>query len=596
MSGPFFCLPTRVGHTSVLKLTSRFRKSLLPIAISGTLLALTGCTDDGDDGANGADGTKGTSQTLIELNVLGSYASGAFDESAAEIVAHDAANQRLFVVNANNSTVDVLDINDPAMPSLLSTIDATAEGAAANSVAVYGNLVAVAIEANVKQDNGKVVFYNTTSLNKIGEVTVGALPDMLTFTRDGQKVLVANEGEPSDDYSVDPEGSVSIIDLSSGVASATVTTADFTAFNADQATLEAAGLRVFGPNATLAQDLEPEYIAVSIDNTKAWVALQENNAVAELDIAAGEISAIVPLGYKDYNQLGNQLDASNDDGRINIRNWPVLGMYMPDSIASYGYNGNTYYLTANEGDARDYDTWTEEFRVRDLTLTGALAGIAGLQDDDNLGRLRITSTQGISNGCNPSQLPADLGDLNGDTNVDIDDVEFHVENNCEYNALYSYGARSFSIWNADGQRVFDSGGEFERITASLIPEGFNASNDDNEADARSDDKGPEPEAITTGTINGNTYAFIGLERVGGIMVYNVTNPQNPEFVQYINNRDFSASQVDLEAGMAGDLGPEGLAFIPAGSSPNSQPMLAVGNEVSGTTTLYGIDVIELTAD
>ena len=570
-----------------------FRKSLLTLAITGSFIALTGCGDDGNDGVDGA---SGTSQTLIELSTLGTYASGIFDESAAEIIAHDPINQRLFVVNANNATVDVLDINDPALPTLMSTIDASAEGGPANSVAVYGNLVAVAIEASVKQDNGKVVFYNTTDLNKIGEVTVGNLPDMVTFTRDGQAVLVANEGEPNDDYSNDPEGSVSIIDLSNGVASATVTTADFTAFNAEQAALEAKGLRVFGPGATLAQDMEPEYIAVSVDNKTAWVTLQENNAVAELDIAAGEITAILPLGFKDHSIIGNELDASNDDSGINIRNWPVKGMYQPDSITSYGYNGKTYYLTANEGDSRDYDTWTEEFRIGDLTLTGPLAGIAGLQDDENLGRLLVTSTLGVSNGCNASQLPADLGDLNGDSVIDIDDVEFYVKNNCEYDTLYSYGARSFSIWSADGTRVFDSGSEIERITASLIPDNFNGQNDENSFDNRSDDKGPEPEAITVGEINGQTFAFIGLERAGGIIVYNVTNPQNPEFVQYINNRDFSVSQTDLENGMAGDLGPEGLVFIPAGQSPNSKPMLAVGNEVSGTTTLYGIDVIEQTAN
>jgi hypothetical protein len=574
------------------------RKSLLGTAILASVLGLAGC--DGDDGADGTDGAPGTSQTLIELNVLGSYqAEGeVFDESAAEIVAHDPANQRLFVVNALASTIDVLDINDPSQPVKLSTIDATAEGAAANSVAVYGDLVAVAIEAENKQANGKVVFYNSTDLNKAGEVEVGALPDMVTFTRDGQKVLVANEGEPNDDYSVDPEGSVSIIDLSNGVASATVTTAGFAGFNADQADLETAGLRIFGPGATLAQDMEPEYIAVSIDNTKAWVALQENNAVAELDIEAGEITAIVPLGFKDHSIIGNELDASNRDSGINIRNWPVKGMYMPDAITSYGYNGKTYYITANEGDSRDYDGWTEEFRMADLTLDPAsdLSAITNLLEDENLGRLNTTSTMGISNGCDPSQLPAELGDLNGDTNVDVDDVKFYVENNCEYDTLYSYGARSFSIWSEDGKRVFDSGSEFERITASLIPDNFNGNNDENSFDNRSDDKGPEPEAVTVGAINGQTFAFIGLERVGGIMVYNVTNPQNPEFVQYLNNRDFSVSQEDLEAGMAGDLGPEGLAFIAAEDSPNGKPMLAVGNEVSGTTTFYGIDVIELTAN
>lgn len=547
------------------------RKSLLGTAILASVLGLAGC--DGDDGANGSDGAPGTSQTLIELNVLGTYqAEGeVFDESAAEIVAHDPANQRLFVVNALASTIDVLDINDPAMPVKLSTIDATAEGAAANSVAVYGDLVAVAIEAENKQANGKVVFYNSTDLNKIGEVEVGALPDMVTFTRDGVKVLVANEGEPSDDYTIDPEGSVSIIDLSSGVASATVTTAGFTGFNADQADLEAAGLRVFGPGATLAQDMEPEYIAVSIDNTKAWVALQENNAVAELDIEAGEITAIVPLGFKDHSIIGNELDASNRDSGINIRNWPVKGMYQPDAIASYGFNGKTYYITANEGDSRDYDGFSEEARVAALVLAPDVFP-SDIKDESNLGRLNITTTLGSTADCAPL-----------------------VVAEC-YNELYAYGARSFSIWSEDGKRVFDSGSEFERITASLIPENFNGNNDENSFDNRSDDKGPEPEAVTVGTINGQTFAFIGLERVGGIMVYNVTNPQNPEFVQYLNNRDFSVSQEDLEAGMAGDLGPEGLAFIAAGDSPNGKPMLAVGNEVSGTTTLYGIDVIELTAN
>ncbi|MFY3774409.1 choice-of-anchor I family protein [Marinobacter salsuginis] len=555
-----------------------FRKTLLSATILSSLLGLSACTDDGDDGA---DGINGTSKALIELNVLGTYQApgDVFDVGAAEIVAHDAANQRLFVVNAGASTVDVLDIQDPSQPVLLQTIDATAEGASANSVAVFGSLVAVAIEADVKQDNGKVVFYNTTDLGKVGEVTVGALPDMVTFTRDGMKVLVANEGEPSDDYTNDPVGSVSIIDLSAGVAGATVTTAGFEAFNADEVALKASGVRVFGPGATVAQDMEPEYIAVSLDNKTAWVALQENNAVAELDIEAGVINAILPLGFKDHSVIGNELDVSNRDSGINIRNWPVKGMYMPDAITSYGYNGKTYYITANEGDSRDYDGFSEEFRLGDLTLDAtAFPNAADLQLEENLGRINVTSTLGVSNGCDPSD-PA--------TDPEVD---------CEYSEIYTYGARSFSIWSADGQRVFDSGSEFERITASLLPENFNATNDENNFDNRSDDKGPEPEAVTVGTINGQTFAFIGLERIGGIMVYDVTNPQNPEFVQYLNNRDFSVSDADLQAGMAKDLGPEGIAFIAAEDSPNGQPLLAVGNEISGTTTLYGIDVIELTAN
>ena len=564
------------------------KKLGLALAIAGgSTLLLSGC--DGDDGRNGSNAS------LIQLKVAGTFTPadpvGAFDESAAEIVAYDRRNRRLFVVNANDTTVDVLDISDVSAPSLISTIDATLEGAAANSLAVNGTLLAVAIEANTKTDNGKVVFYDTTSLAKLGEVAVGALPDMVTFTPDGNNFIVANEGEPNDDYSVDPEGSVSIIDVSTGIANATVNTASFTSFNGQVAALRNAGVRIFGPGASVAQDLEPEYIAVSADSSTAFVALQENNALAVVNINNATVTDVLPLGFKDHNVFGNELDVSNRDDRINIRNWPTLGMYQPDTIAAYSFNGDTFIVTANEGDARDYDTWTEEFRVKDLTLSGDLANDTSLQDDENLGRLRVTSTLGISNGCNASQLPTALGDLNGDTATDVDDVVFQVEENCEYDTLYSYGARSFSIWNAQGELVFDSGNDFERITAARIPADFNSNNDENDSfDSRSDDKGPEPEALALGQINGQTYAFIGLERVGGIMVYNISNPQAPQFVQYITTRDFSGV---ADLGTAGDLAPEGFAFIKASDSPNGKPLLAVGNEVSGTTTLFQIDVVEL---
>ncbi|MFO8140881.1 MAG: choice-of-anchor I family protein [Marinobacter sp.] len=556
------------------------QRLLLASAILAATVGLGACASSKGDSTETP--AIAATQGLIELNVVGRYQSEGrvFDESAAEILAHDATNQRLFVINANAATVDVLDIRDPANPVLINTIDATREGASANSVAVHGDLVAVAIEAKVKQANGKVVFYSASDLSKAGEVEVGALPDMLTFTHDGLTVLVANEGEPNDDYTLDPEGSVSVIDLSDGVANATVKTADFRAFNGREQALRESGVRIFGPGASAAQDFEPEYIALSVDNTRAWIAMQENNAVAVLDIENARIVDVLPLGFKDHRMLGNELDASNKDGGINLRNWPIQGMYMPDAIASYGYNGKTYYITANEGDSRDYDGFSEEFRVKDLQLSDAFGTEAQrkeLQDSANLGRLKVTSTLGVSNGCDPTNSATD------------------VEKDCVYDELYSYGARSFSIWNEQGQRVFDSGNDFERITGNLIPHGFNASNDDNSADDRSDDKGPEPEAVAIGEINGQNYAFIGLERVGGIMVYNVTNPQNPQFVQYLNNRDFSADQAAIEAGNAGDLGPEGMVFIKAEDSPNGEPMLAVGNEVSGTTTLYGIDVVGASA-
>lgn len=148
----------------------------------------------------------------------------------------------------------------------------------------------------------------------------------------------------------------------------------------------------------------------------------------------------------------------------------------------------------------------------------------------------------------------------------------------DFDELYSYGARSFSIWTAQGDLVFDSGEQFAWIMAAEIPELFNANNDEDGADSRSDDKGSEPEAVTLGEIHGRTIAFIGLERPGGIMIYDVSNPFSPTFCSYANNR------VDGEVGP--DLGPEGLKFIPASKSPIHEPLLVVANEVSGTTTIF----------
>jgi hypothetical protein len=447
-------------------------------------------------------------------------------------------------------------------------------------LAVSGDVVAVAIEADPKTDPGKVVFYDAAGLGKLGEATVGALPDMLTFTPDGLRVLVANEGEPNDDYSIDPEGSISIVTVNGGT-SPTVVTAGFTAFNGQASALRAAGVRIFGPGASVAQDFEPEYIAVSPDGQEAFAALQENNAFARINLATDTVTEILPLGYKDHRIIGNELDASDDDGGPIIRNWPVLGMYLPDTIDSYTFNGRTYYVSANEGDAREYiveddegnetEFFVEESRIEDLALDpDAFPNAAELQTDLAIGRLAATTT---------------IGD---------------TDNDGDFDQLYVFGGRSFSIWADDGTQVYDSGSDFERITALRYGVNFNNDNTENDPDSRSDAKGPEPEAILVAPIAGRQFAFIGLERMGGIMVYDVTNPSAAQFIQYVNTRDLSVDPDDLgdaDAGAAGDLGPEGLAFISGAQSPiPGVPLLAVGNEISGTTTLYRIDAVEISAD
>jgi hypothetical protein len=525
---------------------------------------------------------RGNRPVSIELSMLGSYSSGVFDEGAAEIVAHDPARQRLFVVNASAATVDVLDISDPTSPELVATLETGSEvpGGTANSVAVRSDLVAVAVEADDKQAPGAVVFFDAADLGAgpTASVTVGALPDMLTFTPDGARLLVANEGEPSDDYSVDPVGSVSIIEVPATGAPTQAMTAGFEAWNDDVDALRSDGVRIFGPNASVAQDLEPEYIAVDEQSRTAYVVLQEANAYGVLDIHAGGFTDIIPFGLKDHSLPGNELDPSNQDGGIEIASWPVFGMYQPDAIDAYQVRGRTYLVTANEGDTREYETFVEFDRFRAVAsgldacpetplatwLEESGRSVDELRGNTLLGRLNVTEVDAFGG------TPAD---------------------EC-LDQVHAFGARSFSIWAADGTQVFDSRADFERITADLLPDQFNSNNDDNDSfDSRSDDKGPEPEGVVLGKVAGRTYAFIGLERVGGIMVYDVTDPANATFVQYVDNRDFT-EDAQLDDGSsnpaAGDLGPEGLAFIAAEDSATGRPMLAVGNEVSGTTTLFDI--------
>ncbi|MDA0729829.1 MAG: choice-of-anchor I family protein [Bacteroidetes bacterium] len=528
---------------------------------------LAGCTDPLAENYNAQatedDGSCWASD--INYTLAGSYATGQFDAGAAEIVDYHPGTRRIFAVNAAERNVSVLDASDPANLTLAFVIDATAYGASANSVAVFGDHVAVAIEAEAVDGLGQVVIFDVDG-NFVSTAPTGYWPDALSVSFDGTMIAVANEGQPSDDYTIDPVGSATIIDVTDP-ANPVATQIEFDGIT--EADLPA-GTRIFGPNATIAMDLEPEYVAFSGDDNTLFINCQENNCMIVADVATGAITNIWSYGFKDHSLAENALDASNQDGTINITTWPVKGMYMPDAIHSFETGGMTYIVTANEGDARDYDTYSEEARIRDLALDPMVfPDAATLQANENLGRL-LTSTE--------------MGDWNGDG---------------LYEELYSYGARSFTIWSADGTLVYDSGREFADIVSTLFPEDFNSNNSGNDSfDSRSDDKGVEPEGVDIGEINGRMYAFIGLERQSAVLIYDITNPAAPIYQRYLSNRDFSVSnnEIAMAAEAAGDLGPEGLKFISAADSPDGMPYLITGNEISGTVTAYALtsDVIEQT--
>jgi hypothetical protein len=283
--------------------------------------------------------------------------------------------------------------------------------------------------------------------------------------------------------------------------------------------------------------------------------------MAEIDLVTKQITRLMPLGYKDWSMVEG-LDASDRDGAANgpaikITNAPVWGMYQPDGIASYSVDGTTYLVTANEGDTRAYTGYNEEVRAGSAAVDswifpqGAL-----LKANAVLGRLTLSRAASATG-------TAYRPDTDGDGDID---------------KLYTFGARSFSIWNADtGTLVYDSGDDFERVLASETPALFNAdSADPAQWDTRSDNKGPEPESVVLGTIYGHVYAFVGLERAGGgVMIYDVTAPAAPIFVGYVS-------------GAAGDISPEGMEFIPAADSPTGHELLVLAHELSGSTTVFEI--------
>jgi hypothetical protein len=454
-------------------------------------------------------------------------------EGASEISAYDPISKKLFTVNVESNQISVTNISDLNAPIQEQPIDLNAFGAP-NSVAINNGRLAVAVEADPKQNPGKILVYNTVDNTLINQFTVGALPDMVTFTNDGNLIISANEGEPSDDYTNDPEGTISIIDLTD----TSVITLDFSSFNSQESTLENQGFRVFGPNATLAQDVEPEYIAISSDSNTAWVSLQENNGIAEINLANKIITNIYPLGFKDYSLAGNAIDASDRDNVKELKNWPVYGMYQPDAIVTVNINGIDYIISANEGDARDYDGFSEEERVDDLVLDETAFPVSeDYQNEINIGRLKTTTT---------------LGD---------------TDNDGDYDVVYSYGARSFSIWSTNGSLVYDSGNSIATETLNATPDRFN---DD---DGRSDDKGAEPESVEVLNIGNERYIlFVGLERNDQVLVYDITNPMAPHFLNLLSH--------------TGDEGPEGLLAINAEDSPSGKALLVVSNEDSGTVTIY----------
>lgn len=475
--------------------------------------------------------------------------------AGSEISAYDTASKRIFVTCS--SGLQVVDISDPATPTLLTTVTFTEApislpASDVTSVDCFNGTLAVALPNPDKSIRGYVVFLNAADGSYLGKAQVGYHPDQVTFTPDGRHVLTSDEGEVLPDGTDPTQGTVSIIDVTSGFNSPTAMLADFTAYDAQAAALKAAGVRIFEVSPGVLKlpslDFEPEYLAVSADSRKAMVTLQEANAVAILDIATATFTSVMPLGEKDFSTLladFSDRDGPGDTALINLTTGnPVFGMYMPDTIASFKVGLQTYYVIANEGDDRnDFLPTPESTTVGNgayILDPEVFPNAAELKTNARLGRLTVSNAPGLR------------GDTDGDGDID---------------RILMYGGRSFSILDSTGAMIYDSGDDIEKTLASIGDPLFD--------DGRSDNKGPEPEGVKIGVIDGRTYAFIGLERHRSVIIYDVTDPAN-------------VTQAGLVS-FPEDLNPEGITFISAKNSPNGIPMIATTNESSNTLTLFTVE-------
>lgn len=506
------------------------KKQFMMLLVAGA--ALVGCEKDSN---SNQEQEVIVNENAASFKEIGSLTVGG--AGAAEISAYDEVTKRLFTVNnSGTNRIDVIDLSNPSSPKLLTTIDLTSYNGAANSVANHNGKVAVALEATPnKQEAGKVVVFDAINYNVIKVVTVGSLPDMVTFSPNGNFILTANEGEPNDSYAVDPNGTVSIISVNDNYA---VTTLNFAAFSNKLAELKTKGFRVASPTNDFASDIEPEYITISSDSKTAWVTLQENNGIAKIDLVTKTISNILPLGYKDYNLAENAIDISDRDSKTAFATWKAKGMFQPDAISYFEVNNVPYVVTANEGDAREYTGFVDVKRISNSTVLLdpiAFPNATLLKAEASMGRLNINTK---------------MGDTDGDGDFD---------------ELVSFGARSFSIWNGNtGALVFDSKNELDRKAQEL------GIYDDN----RSDDKGVEPEAVVVTKMGSKTILFVGLERADAVMVYDVSNPAAPQFLQTFKTGD----------------APEGLLFIPASKSPTKRSLVVVSSEGDGTVKIFQPDL------
>jgi hypothetical protein len=517
----------------------------------------------------------------VKITEISSITSGD-GEGSAEIGTFHAASKRIFATNGVKNSIDIFDISDVANPKKVGSVSLSPYGNDVTSVAAGRDVVVAVVNVSDKfsatgvptTTNGKIVVFDTNGKVLSSPDVLGVLPDSVSFAPDGTTALVAIEGQPvcakddpataakeDTDYSKasDPVGGVTVVDLSNPAAPV-LRFAGFDQFSVAQ--MKAKGIAVSSVVNNVSKDFEPEFVS-AVDNNYAFVTIQEANAIGKLNIRTATFENVTRAFESKLESVAR--DTSDRDAGAGPRNYKrVVGASQPDAIAAFKAGGGQYYVTANEGDAREYTCLNDDLRASALKVDPRrFPDWKAWSANAGLGRAKVNPTN---------------GDIDGDGDID----NIHLR-----------GTNSMTIYR-NGSPVWDSGELLDQIQTQAfgvanINGSHSLSSDKSTMNYvgqdRSDDKGAEPEGVAVGMVGDRRIAVLGLERMTALAIFDVTQPRKPVFQEWIQ-------MLPTKATPAKDVkhwSPEGIVFVPAENSPSGKALIITSYELSGSLSIHEIE-------
>ena len=517
----------------------------------------------------------------VKITEISSITSGD-GEGSAEIGTFHAASKRIFATNGVKNTIDIFDISDVANPKKVGSVSLSPYGNDVTSVAAGRDVVVAVVNVADKfsatgvptTTNGKIVVFDTNGKVLSSPDVLGVLPDSVSFAPDGTTALVAIEGQPvcakddpataakeDTDYSKasDPVGGVTVVDLSNPAAPV-LRFAGFDQFSVTA--MKAKGIAVSSVVNNVSKDFEPEFVS-AVDNNYAFVTIQEANAIGKLNIRTATFENVTRAFESKLESVAR--DTSDRDAGAGPRNYKrVVGASQPDAIAAFKSGAGQYYVTANEGDAREYTCLNDDLRASALKVDPRrFPDWKAWSANAALGRAKVNPTN---------------GDLDGDG--DIDNIHLRGTNSM---TIYRSGSvfwdsgelldqiqtQAFGVANINGSHSLSS----DKSTMNYVGQD------------RSDDKGAEPEGVAVGMVGDRRIAVLGLERMTALAIFDITDPKKPIFQEWLQ-------MLPTKATPAKDVkhwSPEGIVFVPAENSPSGKALIITSYELSGSLSIHQIE-------